>query len=437
MGYYLIWGLGISGMSAVDFLMSKTNKIKVYDDNIIKLREMEEKNLIPNCVVIDKINPNTLADVECIVLSPTVRIGAKIKELILRLGIDVVGEFGLASRYNIAPIYAVTGTNGKTTTVNMLHTIFTQCGINSHLVGNVGIPFTSVVNTIQPVDKVVAELSSFQLENITGVKASAVAITNIAPDHMDMYGSFDEYVSAKRNIMSVEGTSRVFLNYDDAILRDWGDERCEYFSLNPLPNEKNGLFIQNGKVCTVEQDVIQPIMNVPNITGSHNLSNWLCAVSLARWAGVGDTQIEKVHFSLPRHRQEIVKVVDGVTFVNDSKATNIHAVKSALQSFGKSRIVLMLGGKDKGEDYQGFLSTLSYNVKVIVFGQMRHKLIKILKKLDREFFECADVYEAVAKSKQIATVGDVVLFSPGGASFDEFACFEERGDYFCELVNEL
>ena len=440
MGYYLVWGLGISGLGAISLLLTKNQKIKVWDDDKKKLLDFQEKHLLPNCLILTKLDKKSLADVDCIVLSPTVRIDKKTEKLTQDLGIKIMGEFSFASNFNKAPIFAVTGTNGKTTTVNMLHSIFTHAGLGAHLVGNVGTPLSSVVNEINPEDKVVAELSSFQLENIEGVSASAVAITNIAPDHMNMYSRFDDYVSAKRNILTTVQSKKVFLNYDDPILQKWGDDRSKYFSLTPLPQNMDGMYVSKGWIYSVQSGKHDPIMPAPNLGGEHNLSNFLCAACLAYSAGVSFKKIADSipHLVIPRHRQEVVRILNGVSYVNDSKATNIHAVKSALLNNKNKRIVLLLGGSDKGENWGEFLSNLPANVIcVITFGELHKALGKILKKLGKPHFDCADVYEAVYKGKSVANLGDVVLFSPGGASFDEFSSFEERGDYFCELVNEL
>ena len=189
--------------------------------------------------------------------------------------------------------------------------------------------------------------------------------------------------------------------------------------------------VQNGK--KVE------LMPAPQMR-TQNLANFLCAVSLALYAGVSAkaTHSATCQLVIPRHRQEFVKEFDGVTYINDSKATNIHAVQSALSNFDDKNIVLLLGGSDKGEDFVQFLSKLPNNVKcVIAFGEMCKRLSKILKKNNIAHFLCEGVYEAVNKGREVASWGDVVLFSPGGASFDEFSSFEERGDYFCELVNEF
>ena len=426
-------------MSAIDFLLSKGKKVKVYDDDKTKLFDLRAKNLLINCVVESKLNKTTLLGVECVVLSPTVRIDKRIKKIITALGIKIMSEFSLASFFNPAPLYCVTGTNGKTTTVNMLQAMLSSCG-QAYLVGNVGTPFTSVVSKINSGDSVVAEVSNFQLENMDGVIANAVAITNIAPDHLDMYSSFTEYIKAKHNIMSVVQSKKVFLNYDDEILREWGDGRSEYFSLKPLPNDKNGIFVNNGEIYQQQNGVYEKLMDLPPLKSRHNVANFLCAMSLALYAGVSVEQISNAtrSFVLPRHRQEIVKIKDGITFVNDSKATNIHAVKSALENFKESRIILLLGGSDKGEDYAAFLSKIPSNVKcVVTFGALHKKLSAILKREKKAYHDCGDVFEAVNTSINIAKTGDVVLFSPGGASFDEFTSYSERGDYFCELVNEI
>ena len=224
---YLVYGLGRSGISVANFLIKNEENVFVYDDNNKLAQELKMGGLLnQNCEIIDKLCAKTLRIVHCIVLSPGVKLSKKLQKLVKEFNIEVIGEMAFASKFCTAPIYAVTGTNGKTTTVNILAHIFKLAKFNTHLVGNVGNPFSNEVDLIAPNDKVVCEVSSFQLEYSQGFSPLAVGFLNIAPDHLDRYASFEEYFSAKKIILDrVQENGKIFLNYDDEKVRKLGENR--------------------------------------------------------------------------------------------------------------------------------------------------------------------------------------------------------------------
>ena len=428
----LVYGLGVSGLACVEFLLAKKIPVCVYDDDKNRIAELLDKKIV-SCQVIENITAS-IKDIDEIILSPTVRLNAKLQKEAFRYNIKVWGEFEFASQFCTAPIYAVTGTNGKTTTVTFLQQILSFCGKKTFLVGNVGTPFSEVVANVKPSDVVVAELSNFQLEHSSNLKLQSAGLVSIAPDHLDKYDSFDDYFSAKQNILYCV-SDKVFLNYDDSLVRSLA-KKCknfEFFSTDSML--KNGICCFDGEVYSVKNGHKSKLFRLDNfsIQGKHNLSNLLCAVSLALNIGLKASEIEKslTKLTLPRHRLEFVRNVDGVDYFNDSKATNIHAVISALNNFKNRKVTLLLGGSEKNEDWSSLV--LPFCVKnVIAFGASGKKIMKALRK-QTDVTLCESLFDAVYEAKEKAS--DVVLLSPGCASFDEFFSYSERGEYFCELVN--
>ena len=435
---YLVYGLGVSGLACVELLLNRKENVWVFDDDKLRLSELVNKGIVNSkCRVVKKLNKDTLQSIEAIILSPTVRLN-KLNRLVNELDIKVFGEFEFASQVCKAPIFGVTGTNGKTTTVNFLHQLCCFAGEKAHLVGNVGTPLSEIVDNIHSTDVVVAELSNFQLEHSEKLKLKSAALTNIAPDHLDKYSSFEEYFLAKQNIISCV-TDCVFFNYDDKNIRKLATkcQRYQFFSTQYLPSEQNGLFIEQNDVYSKQNGHKTKVLSLDSfiLKGAHNLSNLMCAISLGLNTGLSAGEIESSlgKLTLPRHRLEFVKKVNGVEYYNDSKATNIHAVNSALANFRNRQVVLLMGGSDKGEDFSKF-KLPQFVVTLITFGAMKNKIAKQVKAACN-VFRCESLADAVWMAKKLAL--DVVLLSPGCASFDEFDSYAERGEYFCELVKEI
>ena len=440
----LILGAGVSGIAAAKLLIDKQKNVYIHDKDKRKLRELYDAKIIDNQVnLIEKFNRKTLQFFDTLVLSPGVKLNTKILQECRLQNIQVLSEIDLASMFCKAPIFAITGTNGKTTTVNYLHQIFVAAGKKSHLLGNVGVPFCGEVDKIDSKSKVVLEVSSFQLEHCTHLECAAAAILNFAPDHLDRYSCYDDYEDTKAHLLNCIAQNGVaLLNYDDVRVRSRGLDNlnAQYFSLTKLPPDVKGYYICENKVMQNTGTRTRELIELPelNIRGDHNLSNLLCAIAMAHIAKIKPAQILSAltNLSQPRHRLEFAGEKNGVKFYNDSKATNIHSVKTAIATFSQP-IHLLLGGSDKGEDFAKFLSKLPPQVlTVTAFGKMGKKIYRQAKrqKLDCAYFPKLNL--AFDYAKNIAEAGDVVLLSPACASFDEFPNFEARGDTFCNLVAE-
>lgn len=436
-------GLGISGIGAVNYLASQGHNVFVYDKNKKRLNEMLINKIVPdNIGIISKITEKSVVDIDEVVISPGVVLSKSACKVFKSNNIPIISELELGSRAIKADIIAVTGTNGKTTTCTLINEILSK-KYNTHLVGNIGKSFCEEVGAIKAKDKVIVEVSSFQLENIQNFAPKCVAILNISQDHLDRYKHMDNYIEAKRNILkNVDSRTLVILNKDDEIvnsMRIGCVGQVRYISLNKqTDSDYLGAWMQ-GSILHYrdrEREVTLDIARA-KLRGQHNASNIMVAVIIAMANGVNFDDIIKgiMQCEAPRHRMQNVAVVNGVRYVNDSKATNTHASMAAIKSI-KEPIVLLLGGSDKGEDIRDFLMKLPQNVKyVITFGKMGGKIYKTLKRIGK-IPVCQEAFleGAFFRATQLAQSGDVVLLSPSMASFDEFSSYEERGEFFEYLV---
>jgi UDP-N-acetylmuramoylalanine--D-glutamate ligase len=304
------------------------------------------------------------------------------------------------------PFVGVTGTNGKTTTTELLAAIFRAAGRPVEVAGNVGRALTDVALQIEPGTTVVCELSSFQLEDVHTLACDVAVLLNLEPDHLDRHGSFEAYRDAKLRIFE---RARVAV-----VPRGLGLAGIEFAADDPLPAE-------------------------PLIPGAHNRENAAAATAAARAAGVGDEAIAEALRTFPgvAHRLELVRELDGVRYVNDSKATNTAAARRGVAAFA-APLRLILGGSLKGEDFGPFARDLPATVRsVYLIGEAADELARALDDAGRGYSRDGDLAHALAHAHADAEPGDVVLLSPATASFDQFADFEERGDTFRLLVSRL
>ena len=385
-------------------------------------------------------------DCELMVISPGISDQIEIVQKAILNGISVVSEIEFASWFTDKPILAITGSNGKTTTTLLLHSMCESANLNSELVGNIGIPFAEKVadeklGKINP-DVYVVELSSFQLEHIKHFSPKVSAITNIQSDHLDRYKNFQAYINAKLNITKNLKESDFFIyNSDDEILNPIFQNSSENFIPFSLENETRAPFnLNNSKVYYKENETKIPLyfLNECKLIGKHNIQNVIVASIMANCFGVNENAIKDaiLNFNPVPHRIEFSGNFKGVKFYNDSKATNIDAVKVALNSFDNP-LILILGGKDKGNSnfYEMIEPNLQHIKKVICYGDSGLTIYNQLENFDnKEFFE--NFEDAIKNAIATGKSGDIVLLSPGCASFDQFNSFEERGDSFKQIVAE-
>lgn len=376
------------------------------------------------------------------VISPGVPKDAEIIQQALAKDMPVVSEIEFASWFTTAPILAVTGSNGKTTTVHMLNEMCQSDDIEPILSGNVGNPFSDIVrqdlSKPNPKRVHVLEISSFQMEFIQHFKPFISLFLNLSPDHLNRYEDMDDYVSAKMNMWSnqTQDDFLVFNADDDLLAKRIAPANAKKIPFS-LKSDKNVLFKLNAtKIYDKEHATLINLDDIA-LPGKHNLSNYLGAATAATLLGIASSKISDVmkSFCGVPHRLELVGDINGVSYINDSKATNVDAVNVALDSFN-SPILLILGGRDKGGDFLS-LYPHTHNVKeVLTIGESEEAIATVLGDAVR-LRSCGSLMSAVEVAHSNAQPGDIVLLSPGCASFDQFDNFEHRGDVFRELVRGL
>ncbi len=386
-------------------------------------------------------------DAEMIVVSPGVPSNIPVLRQARTLGIAICSEVEVASWFCHAPIVAITGSNGKTTTSSLVAHIFDTAGLDYVLAGNIGEAFSEFVSTVDKSGTVILEVSSFQLDHIDQFKPKASVILNVTPDHLDRYASFEDYAASKFAIMrnQAEGDAVVY-NYDDELVRTAVTATLDRklvagYGFSQKSEPEIGAFVRDHDVVMrtgLSEDVLMTTDELA-LPGRHNVYNSLAAAMAARVMEVRTESIREslMTFEGVRHRLELVRELDNVHYVNDSKATNINAVWYALECYN-SGVVLIAGGRDKGNDYSEIADLVRQKVHgLVAIGESAERVLSELGHLTSVHLRAYSMDEAVREARRMARPGDVVLLSPACASFDMFANFEERGDAFKRAVEEL
>ncbi len=329
-------------------------------------------------------------------------------------GIPVISEIELGARLLRNPLIGVTGTNGKTTTTALLGAMLGAGGVPVEVAGNIGRPLTSLVGAVDDGAWIVCELSSFQLEDVVTLRLHIAVLTNLEPDHLDRHGSFDAYAAAK--LRAFERQDR-----DDVAVVPRGFGRVP------------------GEGLRVEFSADDPLPAEPRIPGAHNRENAAAATAAARVVGVSGDAIADALRSFPgvEHRIEEVATIDGVLYVNDSKATNAAAALRALASFPGRRKHVILGGRGKAEPYDALAAAFEPGDRAYVIGESADELASALGAADVPYARAETLERALGDARSAASATDVVLLSPACASFDQFTDFEHRGKEFRRLVENL
>lgn len=441
-------GAAKSGLAAAKLLKRKGFEIFLSDSterseiNPDFLREIEKAQIHHEFGA----HSEKVFDADVIVVSPGVPQNSDVIRKAISKNIEVISEVEAASWYCKGKIIAITGTNGKTTTTTLIGEIFKDAGYKTFVCGNIGIAFSDIVEQTDEKSIIVLETSSFQLDNIRKFKPYISILLNVTPDHLDRYESFEKYIESKLRIALNQNSSDHFVfNYDDDIVRKSAyriNANKSAFSLANKVKEYTGTgaYIDNFDLIYYyymgEENIIDTQKLI--IKGDHNVYNTMASVISAKIFGIEKDYIRKTleNFTGVEHRLEFVRELDGIKYYNDSKATNVNSVWYALKGFSE-KLILILGGKDKGNDYSLIEKEVMEHVKhVIAIGSSKQKVYDYFKdKLPVTAAE--DMKEAVLKAKENALNGDVVLLSPACASFDMFNNYEHRGRVFKEIVNGL
>ena len=440
-------GAARSGVAVAQLLNERGALVFVSDSAPAEKLQSQISNLQSQRIQFEVgVHSDRVCDTDLLVLSPGVPSNVRVVRDAELRGIRIVSELEVASWFCPAPIVAVTGTNGKTTTTTLIGRMLHD-GKKRHIVaGNIGTAFSSVVGTLDENSVAVLEVSSFQLDHIQSFHPKISIILNITPDHLDRYEQeFAKYIASKSRIFENQ-TKDDFLiyNHDDVETRQRvGQLSSPHVHTLPFGVDKQfeeGAFVEGGRLTTILSGKRVDVVEVKEISikGIHNLYNAMASMLVARILGVSVPSIRATlrNFKGVEHRLEFVRELNGVKYVNDSKATNVDSVWYALQAF-EEPIVLLLGGRDKGNDYAKLSALVERHVRAIVaIGESADKVVRSFPGL-KNVVRANSMEEAVQLASRIGSPGDVVLLSPACASFDWFENYEQRGNVFKQIVNTL
>ena len=440
-----ILGAARSGCAAAKFLSKKG--IPVFISDSCAVDKLETVLAAAGCSGFAHEalgHSDAVLDADVIVVSPGVASNAPILCAARARGIAVWSEVELAFRFSQAPYLAITGSTGKSTTVSMLGAILEAAGIPGVVAGNIGIPLVGQATEVKSGGFVVAEISSFQLENIDCFRPWVSVVLNLLKNHLDRYESEQAYYDAKKAIaLNATSDDHVVLNYGDPLLRQWaadlrGRTKVTWFGSGEAAFE--GVWYDQGALYARLKGNTRRLLNVSSmkLAGRHNFENACAAAAAALLAGVGDEAVARGLSSFPglEHRLEPVAEIGGVRFFNDSKSTTAESVACAVSAF-EHNVHLIAGGRDKGCDFTVVNESITRHVKsVALIGEAAERMASIWKGL-APITKAATLGEAVETAFSRAKSGEVVVFSPGCSSFDMFKNFEHRGEVFKGLVRGL
>lgn len=439
----LVVGLARSGMAAIKVLHKLGADIVLSErkpaEELKELATLKELGV----TIVDQSMEVFDQKYDLCVKNPGVPYRSPFMEALAQHGVPVITEIELAFQVAKPQHYiAITGTNGKTTTTTLVYEILNAAFPGkAHLCGNIGIPLCEIVmeeGLMEESDHYIAlEISNYQLVNIDRFRPDVATIINLTPDHVDFMGSLEAYYKSKTEVYrNMKPEDTFILNADDPVLAEYVEKypvpaTVKSFSLD---NTDTDNYVKDGQLCVGDEPVL-PLTSV-RLPGKHNLQNVMIAVSVAKVLGIANETIKEVveDFTGVEHRIEFVRELDGVRYYNDSKGTNTDATVTALKAFDKG-VILLLGGFEKGLPMDDVKAHLGCVKKVIGFGACGPRLVADTVGEDGIVVTTLD--EAVEEAVKIAEPGDTVLLSPTTSSFDQYTCFEERGDHFKKLVNEL
>lgn len=441
----LVVGLGESGLAAAQWLVKQGSHVTVSER---KKGPDLDKGLLGDLLrsgiklELGGHKVKTFTEADLIVVSPGVPLDIKPITEARRKGSSIIGEIELASRYLKTPFIAVTGTNGKSTVVNLIGDMLRGGGKNIFIGGNIGRPLTDYVGGEQGADYVVLEVSSFQLDTTQTFSPDVSLILNVSPDHLDRYADYPSYARAKERICANQGPGQILiLNDDDPCLgklQPKSGPTVYRYGLKSRPGRH--AFLDNGKIRAglPGEKMVTLDLDRFKLPGDHNRANLMAAILVALALKMSPSAIQEVidHFKGLPHRTELVDTVRGVAFYNDSKATNIDATIKSISSFARP-VVLIAGGRHKGSDYLPLVKTASGRVKAAVFLGEASCLLAAAFGSKISWSKATNMDDAVALAFDQAQEGDVVLLAPACSSFDMFRDFEHRGVVFREAVKRL
>lgn len=443
----LVVGSGISGIAAAELLQKKQVEFLLFDGNKdLDVAALKEKAPVFTDVeiILGELKEEVMERIDLVVLSPGVPTDLPMVNALRNRQIPIWGEIELAYFFGKGRIVAITGTNGKTTTTALTGEIMANYFSDVKVVGNIGIPYTSVVSDMTEDTVTVAEISSFQLETTHEFAPEVSAILNITPDHLNRHHTMECYIEAKENITKKQTANQVcVLNYEDEVLRAFGEQlhtKVLFFSSRRKLDK--GLYFEENKIYYANEQETQLVIDVDelNILGLHNYENVMAAVGMALSMDVPMEKIVEVlkRFQAVEHRIEYVTEKRGIKFYNDSKGTNPDAAIKGIQAMNRPTY-LIGGGYDKDSEYDEWIESFDGKVKkLVLIGQTREKIAECAKAHGfTDIVMCDTLEEAIDVCYEHAVSGEAVLLSPACASWGMFKNYEERGDIFKAYVKNL
>ena len=439
----VIIGAGESGLGCA--LLAHHNGYNVFVSDNNNIDKSSKNSLIENNIDFEENSHNNAINMEpdIVVKSPGIADSSKIVQSFLSMNIQVISEVEFASQFTDSEIIAITGSNGKTTTTLLTHKILNDHKLNVAVGGNLGNSFSSLI-TLNDYKYLVLELSSFQLDGIKNFKPHIAIITNLSPDHLDRYRDYDHYIESKfRIIMNQSSDDYLIYDADNEKINSYLNQNKTKSKLIPFSIEKKieeGVYYENNSI-NISINKKKIVMSTENFTikGKHNIKNAMAAATVAHLLKIRKQTIRKSleHFQGVEHRLENVLTINKVNYINDSKATNVNATYYALDSM-EAPIIWIVGGIDKGNNYDELIELVQKNVKAIIcLGKNNFKLIENFENIVEYIVETTSMDEAVKTAYKIAKPGYNVLLSPACASFDLFDDYEDRGRQFKASVRKL
>jgi len=438
----LVVGLGRTGEALCDFLLDHGAQVKVSENKTLREHSRAVRDWQKKGVQFEMGGHKTesFLEADLIVPSPGVPWLSEL-EAAQNQGIPIVSEIELAYLFLRGHIVGITGTNGKSTTATLAHKILKDAGLPAFLAGNIGTPLISFVEHSRDDHIYVTEVSSFQLKHIEHFKASISVFLNISSDHLDWHSSFDDYCQSKKNLLATQQENdTAVLNRDDPLIWAWKEEgKAQVYFFSRKTEVEKGCFIQGDWIILKDkgEERLIKTSDIP-LFGIHNLENVMAAALVSHILGVPLPRIrESVEcFQGLEHRLEKIMAIKGIDFYNDSKATNVDAALKSIQSFER-KIVLILGGRDKGGDFKKLKEQVAEKAKhVLLIGEAEEKIRNALEG-SVTMTPVSSLKEAVRAGYALAEAGEVVLLAPACTSFDMFQNFEERGRVFKQEVLSL
>lgn len=439
-GKFLVLGLSKSGIAATTLLLSHGATVYIYDQFVsARVKSAEEDLSKAGAICVRKENlDRTLMAIDTLVLSPGIAIDNSIAVRAHVLKKRIIGELELGSYFLQAPAIAVTGTNGKTTTVCMIESILKCAEKETLALGNVGVPLCKKVESLSRRGVAVIEVSSFQMETTRTFLPHIACLTNITEDHLNRHYTMGNYVYLKKRLFTnLRESEYAVLNAECPYSREIAETtraKVVYFSTQ---RQTNGAYASNGKIYYGEEFLFAE--EALSLKEKHNVENALCAIAAAKAFGVENESIRAAlsSFRGARHRMEFVACKQGISYVNDSKATNTDAALAAARCMKRATIML-LGGSDKGYSFREFFEELKETTVryVVLYGENREKLAKECSEAGYTAYSIVEnLRQATAVASTVAKAGETILLSPASASFDEFSGYDERGEAFIRYIN--